>query len=151
LAVGSGYFEAKLAQEDMVACGPIPHTIVRATQFFEFLRAIADAATEGDTVRVPTAQIQPIASADVAEAVAIAAVGTPVNGITEIGGPERFLLDDVLRTTLTARRDRRRVVADPAARYWGIEVGERTLMPGDGAVLFDIRLTDWILETAVKQ
>jgi uncharacterized protein YbjT (DUF2867 family) len=91
-----------------------------------------------------------MASADVAEAVAIAAVGDPVNGITEVGGPEQFRLPDLIRTALTARGDVRQVVADPAAGYWGIQIDERTLVPGDGATLFDIRFEDWILETAAK-
>jgi uncharacterized protein YbjT (DUF2867 family) len=151
LAVDSGYFRAKLAQEDLIASGPVPYTIVRATQFFEFLRSIADTATVGDTVRVPPSPIQPIAAADVAEAVAIAAVNPPVNGITEIGGPERFGIDEVLRTALTARGDHRRVVTDPEATYWGVDVSAGTLVPGAGATFFDIRLADWILETAARR
>jgi uncharacterized protein YbjT (DUF2867 family) len=91
-----------------------------------------------------------MAAADVAEGLAVAAVNAPVNGITEIGGPEAFLLSDLIRTALTARGDSREVVADPAARYWGIEIAERTLVPGDGATLFDTRFEDWILEAAAK-
>jgi uncharacterized protein YbjT (DUF2867 family) len=150
LAQESGYFLAKLAQEKLISAGPIPYTIVHATQFFEFLKVIADSATVGDTVRLPSKLIQPMASADVAEAVAIAAAGTPVNGITEVGGPEQFRLPDLIRTALTARGDARQVVADPAALYWGIDIEDRTLVPGDGAALFDIRFEDWILETAAK-
>ncbi|MDG4669206.1 SDR family oxidoreductase [Mycobacterium sp. 236(2023)] len=150
LAADSGYFKAKLAQEELIATGPIPYTIVRATQFFEFLRAIADTATVDDTVRVPPSPIQPIASADVAEAVTIAAAGDPVNGITEIGGPERFRIDEVLRTALTARGDRRPVVTDPSATYWGVDVSGGTLVPAAGAALFDTRLADWIIESAAR-
>jgi uncharacterized protein YbjT (DUF2867 family) len=150
LAPQSGYFRAKLAQEKLISAGPIPYTIVHATQFFEFLNVIADSATVGDTVRLPSALIQPMASADVAEAVAIAAVGAPVNGITEVGGPEQFRLPELIRTALTARGDGREVVADPAATYWGVEIDERTLVPGDGATIFDIRFADWILEAAAK-
>ena len=150
LAPQSDYFQAKLAQEKLISAGPIPYTIVHATQFFEFLKTLADSATVGDTVRMPPAYFQPMAAADVAEGVAVAAVGDPVNGITEIGGPEAFLLPDLIRTALTARGDAREVVADPAARYWGIELEERTLVPGDGATLYDIRFEDWILETAAK-
>ncbi|BBY16996.1 SDR family oxidoreductase [Mycolicibacterium litorale] len=150
LALESGYFRAKLAQEGLISGGPIPFTIVHATQFFEFLGVIADSATEGDTVRLPSALIQPMAAADVAEAVAIAAVGEPVNGITEVGGPEQFRLPDLIRTALTARGDSRQVVADPEARYWGVAIGERTLVPDDGATRFDIRFADWILEAAAK-
>jgi uncharacterized protein YbjT (DUF2867 family) len=150
LAPQSGYFRAKLAQENLISAGPTPYSIVHATQFFEFLNFIADSATEGDIVRLPSALIQPMASADVAEAVAIAAVGAPVNGITEVGGPEAFYLPDLIRTALTARGDAREVVADAAARYWGAEIEERTLVPDDGATLFETRFEDWILETAAK-
>jgi uncharacterized protein YbjT (DUF2867 family) len=150
LAPQSEYFQAKLAQERLISAGPIPYSIVHATQFFEFLKTLADSATVGDTVRMPPVYFQPMAAADVAEGVAIAAVGDPVNGIAEIGGPETFLLPDLIRTALTARGDAREVVADPAARYWGIELEERTLVPGDGATLFDIRFEDWILEAAAK-
>lgn len=151
LALGSGYFQAKLAQEALIAAGPVPYTIVRATQFFEFLRVIADTATVGDTVRVSPVQIRPIASADVAEAVTIAAVNGPVNGITDVAGPEQFRLDDVLRTMLTARGDHRQVVADPAAGYWGIDIEDDVLVPASGATLFDVHVADWILETAARQ
>ena len=99
---------------------------------------------------LPPALIQPMASADVAEGIALAAVAAPVNGIIEIGGPEPFRLDEVIRTALTARGDARRVVSDPTARYWGIAIGERTLIPAEGAALFDTRLADWILETAAR-
>ena len=150
LALQSEYFQAKLAQEKLISAGPIPFTIVHATQFFEFLKTLADSATVDDTVRMPPAYFQPMAAADVAKGVAIAAVGAPVNGITEIGGPEAFLLPDLIRTALTARGDAREVVADPASRYWGIELEERTLVPGDGATLFETRFEDWILETAAK-
>jgi uncharacterized protein YbjT (DUF2867 family) len=150
LAPQSGYFQAKLAQEKMISDGPIPYTIVHATQFFEFVNTLADSATVGDTVRMPPAYFQPMAAADVAEGVAIAAVNQPVNGITEIGGPEAFLLPDLIRTALTAHGDAREVVADPKAQYWGIDIEERTLCPGDGATLFDTRFEDWILEAAAK-
>lgn len=150
LAEQSGYFRAKLAQEQQIAAGPAPFTIVRATQFFEFLPVIADSATVDGTVRLPDCLIQPMASTDVAEAVAIAAVSEPAHGIREVGGPEQFRLPELLRTALTARGDAREVVADPAARYWGVDIGEHTLVPGDGATLFDIRFSDWLLETAAK-
>jgi len=150
LAPQSGYFQAKLAQERLISASPIPYTIVHATQFFEFVNTIADSATVGDTTRLPAALIQPMASADVAEAVAIAAVGRPVNGISEVGGPEAFRMADLIRTALTARGDRRQVVTDPEARYWGVEIDERTLVPGAGATLFDTRFEDWILEAAAK-
>lgn len=151
LAPGSGYFQAKLTQERLIRSGPVPYTIVRATQFYEFLNTIADSATVGDTVLLPPALIQPMASVDVAEGVAIAAASAPVNGISEIGGPEPFRLDEVIRTVLTAHGDARRVVPDPEARYWGIAIDERTLIPDEGAALFDTRLADWILETAARR
>jgi uncharacterized protein YbjT (DUF2867 family) len=150
LAPQSGYFQAKLLQENLIAEGPIPYTLVHATQFFEFVRTLADSATVDGTVRMPPAYFQPMAAADVAEGLAIAAVNAPVNGITEIGGPQAFLLPDLIRTALTARGDSREVVADPKAQYWGIDIDERTLCPGDGATLFDTRFEDWILEAAAK-
>jgi uncharacterized protein YbjT (DUF2867 family) len=150
LAPQSGYFRAKLAQEKLIGEGPIPYTIVRATQFFEFLTTIADSATEGGTVRLPSKLIQPMAAADVAKGVALAAVETPVNGITEIGGPEAFRLPDLIRTALTARGDAREVVADPTAKYWGVDIDERTLVPGERGTLFETRFEDWLLETAAR-
>ena len=150
LALQSGYFDAKLLQEKLIGDGPIPYSIVHATQFFEFVQTLADSATVDGTVRMPPAYFQPMAAADVAEGLAIAAVGDPVNGVTEIGGPEAFRLPDLIRTALTARGDTREVVADPAAQYWGIDIEERTLCPGDGATLFETRFEDWILEAAAK-
>jgi uncharacterized protein YbjT (DUF2867 family) len=150
LAENSEYFQAKQAQENLISGGPIPFTIVHATQFFEFVGTIADSATVDGVVRLPDAFIQPMASADVAEAVAIAAVNEPVGGITEIGGPQRFRLPDLIRTALTARGDAREVVMDPTAGYWGVPIGETTLVPGDGATLFDIRFSDWISEAPAR-
>ncbi|MGV0813871.1 SDR family oxidoreductase [Mycolicibacterium boenickei] len=148
LARHSGYFKAKLTQEELISAGPIPFSIVRATQFFEFLRTIADSATVDHTVRLPSAFIQPVSSADLAESIATVAVTDPVNGMTEVGGPERFRLPDLIRTALTARGDAREVIADPAAPYWGIPVDEGTLVPSDGATLSETRFADWILEVA---
>ncbi|MFZ1162011.1 SDR family oxidoreductase [Mycobacterium sp.] len=150
LAPRSGYFRAKQVQEELISAGPIPYSIVHATQFFEFLNFIADSATEGNTVRLPSALCQPMAAADVAKAVAIAAVGEPVNGISEVGGPQAYPLHDLIRTALTARGDAREVVADPAALYWGVAIEERTLVPDDGATLSTTRFEDWILESAAK-
>jgi uncharacterized protein YbjT (DUF2867 family) len=150
LAPHSGYFQGKLLQETLISDGPIPYSIVHATQFFEFMNTLADSATVGDTVRLPSALIQPMASADVAEGVAIAAVGDPRNGITEIAGPQAFWLPELIRTALTARGDSRRVIADPAAQYWGIDIEERTLVPGEGATLFETPFEDWILEAAAR-
>ena len=150
LAPKSGYFDAKLAQEALISAGPIPYSIVQATQFFEFVNAIADSATIGNEVHLPPALIQPMASADVAEAVAIAAVNDPANGIIEVGGPQQFRLPDLIRTALVTRGDTREVFADPAAGYWGVHIDERDLIPGAGATLFDTRFEDWILEAAKK-
>lgn len=150
LAPHSGYFQAKQAQEDLITAGPIPYSIVHATQFYEFLNVIADSATEGNTVRLPSALIQPMAAADVAEAVASAAVSDPMNGTSEVGGPQAYRMPDLIRTVLTAHGDAREVIADPAARYWHAEIQERTLVPADGANLYETRLEDWILETAAK-
>lgn len=150
LAEQSGYFKAKLLQENLIGDGPIPYTIVHATQFFEFLATLADSATVEGAVRLPAAYFQPMAAADVARGVAHAALGEPRNGIVEIGGPEMVLLPDLIRTALTARRDTRAVVADPNALYWGIGIGERTLVPGDGADLYETTFADWILESAVR-
>ena len=151
LAPQSGYFQAKLEQEKLIAGGPVPYTIVHATQFFEFADTLADSATVDGVVRMPPAYFQPMAAADVAEGVAEAAVEAPVNGIVEIGGPQAVLLPDLLRTALSARGDSRPVVADPAARYWGVELGERTLVPGADATLFSTRFDDWILESVAKR
>ena len=149
LAKQRGYFRAKLAQEKLIAAVSIPYSIVHATQFFESIRTIADSATIGDTVRLPSALIAPMASSDVAEAVADAAVGDPL-GIIEVVGPAQFDLPELIRTAFTARGDPRRVVADPAARYWGVELSERTLLPADGALVSETHFEDWILEVAAK-
>lgn len=140
----SGYFRAKIAQENLIQRSSIPYSIVRATQFFEFVKSIADLSTEGNTVRLPSALIQPIAADDVATAVARVAMGTPVNGTVEVGGPEKFPLDELIRQTLSAQRDPRQVVADPNARYYGVAISENTLVAGDGAQLGEARYADWL-------
>jgi uncharacterized protein YbjT (DUF2867 family) len=140
----SGYFRAKLAQERLIEESSIPYSIVHATQFFEFLRGIADDATDGNAVKLPPALIQPMAADDVASGVARVAVGSPLNGTVEIAGPEQFRLDELVRRVLAADDDPREVVADPQAQYFGIAPGERTLLPGDGARLGAIRLEDWL-------
>src|SRR3974390_2483413 len=116
----SGYFRAKIAQENLIKAASIPYSIVRATQFFEFIKGIADFATDGNKVRLPSALIQPMAADDVASAVGRLAMGSPVNGTVEGGGPEKFRLDELARRYLVARKDPREVVADPHARYYGI-------------------------------
>ena len=148
LAERSEYFQAKQVQERLISAGTFPYTIVHATQFFEFLIKIADSATVDGTVRLPNAFMQPMASADVAEAVAIAAVNDPANGTVEVGGPHRFRLPEIIQAALAAHGDSREVVTDPAAGYWGVPIDEDTLVPGEGATLFDIRFEDWGLEAA---
>lgn len=144
----SGYFRAKIAQENLIKASSIPHSIVRATQFFEFVKGIADLSTDGNKVRLPSALIQPMAANDVAEAVGRIAVGSPVNGIVEVGGPEQFHLDELVRRDLAARKDPREVVADPHARYYGIKVSERTLVPDNNARLGETRFETWLTQVA---
>jgi uncharacterized protein YbjT (DUF2867 family) len=146
----SGYMRAKIAQEKLIQQSSIPYSIVHATQFFEFLKGIADGATVGDTVRLPHVLIQPIAAEDVATAVTRVAVGAPVNGIVEIAGPEQFRLDDIVRRYLSARDDPRSVIADPTARYYGAELGERTLVPETNAAIGETRFEDWLSHQLVS-
>ncbi|MEV5410413.1 SDR family oxidoreductase [Thermopolyspora sp. NPDC052614] len=138
----SGYLRAKVTQEHLIEKSSIPFSIVQATQFFEFVPAIADAATQGDTVRMPPVAFQPIASDDVAREIARIAVGSPLNGRVEIAGPERFRMDEFFRDALRTWGDPREVVTDPHARYFGAEPGERSLVPGDGAILGGTRYAD---------
>jgi len=142
--LGSGYLRAKFAQEKLIKESSIPYSIVQATQFFEFLTTIADAATRGTAVRVAPVHVQPIAAEDVARTVAKIATGSPLNGTVEIGGPEPFYLDGLLQRVLGARNDQREVIADPRARYFGTELNERSLLAGDEAELGGIRFDDWL-------
>jgi uncharacterized protein YbjT (DUF2867 family) len=144
----AGYFLAKQTQEELIAASGIPYSIVHATQFFNLIKGIADAATDGGTVRVPSVAFQPMAPEDVASILGRIAAEAPLNGIVEIGGPERFRFDEPVRRVLAAANDPREVVTDPSARYYGIPVGEDTLVPGDGARLGETRLDDWLSETA---
>ena len=149
--VESGYFRAKIAQENLIKDSSIPYSIVRATQFFEFVKGIADFSTDGNNkVHLPPALIQPMAADDVASAVGRIATGSPVNGTVEVGGPEKFRLDELIRRGLAACQDPREVVADPRARYYGIEVKERTLVPEDDAKLGKIRFEDWLAQGNLK-
>ena len=140
----SGYFRAKIAQEKLIQESSIPYSIVHATQFFEFIKSIADAATDGNTVRLAPVPIQPMAADDVASAVGRIALDSPVNGIVEVAGPEQFRLDELIRRSLDAQNDPRQVIADPHARYFGAQLKERTLIPGDGAILAETRFEDWL-------
>jgi uncharacterized protein YbjT (DUF2867 family) len=147
----SGYFRAKLAQEEAIKAGPVPFTIVRATQFFEFIGRIADSSSDGETVRVPPVLVQPEAADDVAAALAVAAVGAPVNGTVELAGPERFRLDELTRRVLSANSDARRVTADGGARYFGAELDDGSLIPGDDARIAPTRFEYWLSLSTPKQ
>lgn len=146
----SGFFRAKLAQENLIKASSIPYSIVRATQFFEFVKSIADLSTEGNTVRLPSVFIQPMSADDVASALGEIATSSPLNDTVEIGGPEQFRLDELIRRELAARKDPREVITDPHARYYGIQVSERTMVPNEGARLGETRFEDW-LRRATKQ
>ncbi|HET6334802.1 MAG TPA: SDR family oxidoreductase [Polyangiales bacterium] len=144
----SGYFRAKIAQENMIKASAMPYSIVHATQFFEFVKSIASAATSGDTVRLAPVLIQPMAADDVANAVCSVAVGVPVNGTVEVAGPERLRLDELIRRGLSARKDAREVIADPSARYFGAQLSELTLVPGDDARIGHTRFETWLSQPA---
>jgi uncharacterized protein YbjT (DUF2867 family) len=140
----SGYFRAKIAQEKMITSSAIPYTIVRATQFFEFLKGIADLSSDGDKVRLPPVLFQPMAADDVASAMATIAAGPPNHGTVEIAGPEPFRMDELVRERLAALEDPREVITDPEALYSGAKVSLRTLMPGDTARLGETRFEHWL-------
>ncbi|GHB20653.1 MULTISPECIES: SDR family oxidoreductase [Streptomyces] len=142
----SGYFRAKQAQEKLIEDAGVPYSIVHATQFFEFMKGIAAAATDGDTVRLAPVGIRPIYSDDVAALVSRTAVGTPVNGVVEVAGPETFQLDKLIRKGLAAKSDPREVVADPHAPYFGAELQETTLLPGPDAHFAETRFADWVAQ-----
>lgn len=142
--LASGYFRAKLAQENLIKASPIPYTIVRATQFFEFVGAIAQFSTDGQIVRLPPAMMQPIVSDDVAAAMADVAVAEPVNGTIEVAGPEPIRMDELVRRFLIANRDPRQVITDPQARYYGTAVDDQSLTPGDHPRLGPTRFNDWL-------
>ncbi|MDH0864572.1 SDR family oxidoreductase [Mitsuaria sp. GD03876] len=144
--LASGYFRAKQAQEDLIRASGLPFTIVHATQFFEFCGGIAQSSTEGGLIRLPTAPIQPIASDDVADAMADAALGQPLNGTREIAGPERFRIDELVALWIDARKDPRRVQGDPAALYFGARLDDTTLVPTTGVTpwLGQVSFRDWL-------
>jgi uncharacterized protein YbjT (DUF2867 family) len=148
--LASGYFRAKIAQEVLIKTGAIPYSIVHATQFFEFVKSIADAATKGSIVRLSPALIQPMAADDVASAVGRVAVGPPINGVVEIAGPQQFGLDELIRIGLAAKGDPREVIADPQAPYFGAVLEVRTLLPGNNATLSSTRFKDWIAQSAPR-
>ena len=140
----SGYFRAKLAQEQLIKASPIPYTLVHATQFFEFIRTIAEISTDGGVVRVPPVAFQPIAAQDVGCAIVDVALGSPANATIEIAGPETFRLDEAIGKVLDHDQDPRKVIADPAALYYGVQASERMLVPGPDARLGTTRLDWWL-------
>lgn len=144
----SGYMRAKIAQEKLITDSGIAYTIVHATQFFEFVKGIADDATVGGKVHLSHALIQPMAAEDVSSAVASVAVAAPINGIVEVAGPEQFGLDDLIRKYLSFMSDPREVVTDPDARYYGALLQERSLVPDNDARIFETRFEDWLARSA---
>jgi uncharacterized protein YbjT (DUF2867 family) len=142
--LASGYFRAKLAQENLIKASSIPYTIVRATQFFEFVGGIAQAATQGETVRLPAALMQPIVSDDVADVMADVAVAEPLNGTVELAGPEPIRQDELVRKFLSATGDPRTVTTDPSALYYGIALTDQSLTPGDNPRIGPTRFEDWL-------
>ncbi len=146
----SGYFRAKIAQEKLIKGSSIPYSIVHATQFFEFLKGLADISMVGDKVHLPPVLFQPMAADDVASAVGGTAVGQPVNGVVEIGGPEQFRVDELVRRRLASFKDPREVIADPNARYSGAKVREKTLVPGNNARLGETHFETWLTQPAAQ-
>jgi uncharacterized protein YbjT (DUF2867 family) len=142
--LASGYFRAKMAQENLIKAGRIPYTIVRATQFFEFVGGIAQSATDGQTVRLPPALMQPIVSADVAAALADVATGAPLNRTIDLAGPEPIRMDELVRRFLAANHDPRTVTTDASALYFGAKVNDQSLTPGDRPRIGLTRFNDWL-------
>jgi len=146
--LASGYFRAKMAQEKLIKASPIPYTIVRATQFFEFVAGIAQSATEGQTVRLPPVLMQPIAADDVAAVMADVALAEPLNGTLDLAGPEPIRQDDLVRQFLNATGDARKVITDASALYYGINVNDQSLTPGENPRLGTTRFNDWLSRNA---
>lgn len=147
----SGYFRGKIAQEKLIRSAAIPYTIVRSTQFFEFLGGIVHSGTDGDVVRLSPAFVQPIASDDVALAMAEYTLGEPVGGIVEIAGPERVRLPELVRRYMAAMQDPREVVADPLARYFGARLEDDTLVPGPGPSLGTVNFETWLARSRTSK
>jgi uncharacterized protein YbjT (DUF2867 family) len=146
-----GFFRAKMAQEELIQASNIPYTIVRSTQFFEFVNGIAQSATDGQMVRLSPVLIQPIVSDDVAAALAEVTLGAPVNGTIEIAGPERLRLDELVRRFLHAKQDARQVVTDVHACYFGIELNDQSLTPGDNPRIGPTRFDDWLSRSVAQR
>jgi len=147
----SGYLRAKVAQEKLIKASLIPYTIIRATQFFEFVGRIADEATSGQTVRLPSVLFQPIFTDDLVANLAKIAVAKPLNGIIEIAGPDAIPFDEVVRQYLVAHRDPRTVVTDEQARYFGTTLAKRSLVPNEHALLGSCHFADWLSRTAAQR
>ena len=145
--LASGYFRAKMAQESLIKASKIPFTIVRATQFFEFVGGIAQFSTEGAVVRLPSALMQPIVSDDVAVALADVAIAEPLNDTVEVAGPEPIRMDELVRRFLSAKGDLRKVITDVRALYYGVEVNDQSLVPGDNPRLGPTRFEDWLTQS----
>src|SRR5438876_1194725 len=146
--LASGYFRAKLAQEKLIQASPIPYTIVRATQFFEFVGGIAQFATEGQTVRLPPVLMQPIAADDVAAVMADVALAEPLNAMVDLAGPELIRQDELVRQFLNATGDARKVMSDASALYYGINVNDQSLTPSENPRLGTTRFSDWLSRNA---
>jgi uncharacterized protein YbjT (DUF2867 family) len=146
----SGYFPAKMAQEKLIKASGIPYTILRATQFFEFVDSIIQSGADGNVIRLSPALIQPIASDDVAATLADLAVALPLNATIEVAGPEPFPLDQLARNVLTVTKDRRQVIADVHARYFGAELNDRSLTPGEHPRLGPTRFEDWLSHSLTR-
>jgi uncharacterized protein YbjT (DUF2867 family) len=147
----SGYFRAKMAQEKLIKAGGVPYTILRATQFFEFIGGIAQSGTDGQTVRLSSAHFQPIASDDVAAAVADVALSEPVNGMLEVAGPENVSMGELVQRYLTATNDPRKVVADADTPYFGMKIDDRSLTPGDNPRLGAMRFEEWLVRSGTQK
>jgi len=148
--LASGFFRAKFAQEELIKVSSVPYTIIRATQFFEFVKQIVDYSTQGNEVRMPPALIQPMAADDVASAVADFAMKPALNGTVDIAGPDQFPLVELARLYLDAKHDPRKAISDPQGRYYGIEVSERALVPENGARLSETRFETWLKQSGTQ-
>ena len=142
--LASGYFRAKMAQENLIKASKIPYTIVRATQFFEFVGGIAQSATEGQTIRLPPVRMQPILSDDIAAELADVAEAEPLNGVVDLAGPELIRMDELVRRFLRANHDPRQVITDANARYFGIQVNDQSLVPGGPSRIGPTRFEEWL-------
>lgn len=146
----SGYMRAKAAQEALIEVSSVPYTILRATQFFEFVESIVHSGSDGSAIRLSPALIQPVAADDVCAVLADLAVGTPLNGMIELGGPDRFPLDELARKFLTARGEMYEVIADVHARYFGAELNDRSLVTGDNPRIGPTRFQNWLLHPSTR-